>query len=453
VRSITPPSVYRETARGALEHHEEEAMSIARELPAAHDASPESLPEHFRRVRAASHDIVRTLKTEDYVIQTMPDVSPMKWHLAHTSWFFETFVLKEALPDFRPLRPEYPYLFNSYYNLAGPQFPRPQRGLLSRPTVAEVYEYRDEVDQAVERLFDAGLAEGIEPVVVTGLHHEQQHQELMLMDIKHVFWTNPLRPALREDAAQPSEHPAPPLEWCAHDEGLYEVGHDGDGFAFDNEGPRHQVFLRPFETGSRPVTNAEYLAFIEDGGYQRPDLWLSDGWNTVRAEGWGAPLYWEQREGEWWEMTLGGMRPLDPHQPVVHVSHYEADAYARWAGARLPAEAEWEVVARSRPVEGNFVESGRFHPAAGSNGDGDGGPAQLFGDVWEWTSSAYLPYPGYQPPPGAIGEYNGKFMSGQMVLRGGACVTPQDHIRATYRNFFPPSARWPFTGIRLARDV
>jgi ergothioneine biosynthesis protein EgtB len=429
-------------------------MSTLREHTPGAAAGFDPLGEQYRRVRAASAEICRTLKTEDYVIQSMPDVSPAKWHLAHTSWFFETFVLREGLSDYQPRWPEYAYLFNSYYNLAGPQFSRPQRGLLSRPTVADVYAYRDEVDRQMERLFDAGLAEEIEPVVVTGLHHEQQHQELMLMDIKHVFWTNPLRPALRDEAAPVSEHVAPALQWCEYQGGVHEIGWDGEGFAFDNEGPRHDVLLRPYALASRLATNAEYLAFIEDGGYERPDLWLSDGWASVQGEGWGAPLYWEQRDGGWWEMTLGGMRPLDPHQPVTHVSHYEADAYARWAGARLPTEAEWEVAARDRHIEGNFVESGRLHPAVAPDGDGGGnGLRQLFGDAWEWTSSAYLPYPGYRAPEGAIGEYNGKFMSGQMVLRGGACVTPQDHVRPTYRNFFPPGARWPFGGIRLARDA
>ncbi len=414
---------------------------------------PESIEAHYRRVRAASADICRTLATEDYVVQTMPDVSPTKWHLAHTTWFFETFVLKDALPDARPYRLEYPYLFNSYYNLAGPQFPRPDRGLLSRPTVAEVYAFRDHVDRQMEQLFERGLDAPVRDAVVTGLHHEQQHQELMLMDIQHVFWTNPLRPALREEAAAPSQRPASALEWCAYDEGLYTVGYDGPGFHFDNEGPVHQVFLAPWRLASRLVTNAEYLEFMGDGGYERPELWLSDGWTTVRERGWRAPLYWEQRDdGAWWEMTLGGMRPLDPHQPVVHVSHYEADAFARWADARLPTEFEWEVAARSHPIAGNFVDDGRLHPVV-APAHAARHPAQLFGDAWEWTSSAYLPYPGYRPPPGALGEYNGKFMSGQMVLRGGACVTPRDHVRASYRNFFPPSARWPYAGVRLARDA
>ena len=269
------------------------------------------------------------------------------------------------------------------------------------------------------------------------------------MDIKHVFWTNPLRPALRDDAALPSTHAAPPLRWFEQPGGVSELGHDGSGFAFDNEGPRHEVLLQPFALASRCVTNAEYLAFMEDGGYERSDLWLSDGWATVQSEGWRSPLYWELYEDGWCEMTLGGMRPLDRHAPVAHVSHYEADAYARWAGARLPSEAEWEVSTRDIPVEGNFVEGGTWHPSvAEPTADR---PAQLFGDAWEWTSSAYLPYPGYEPPEGAVGEYNGKFMSGQMVLRGGSCVTPRSHVRPTYRNFFPPEARWPFTGVRLAR--
>ncbi|MQA00937.1 MAG: ergothioneine biosynthesis protein EgtB [Dehalococcoidia bacterium] len=408
-----------------------------------------SVAERFEAVRAASAALCETLETEDYVIQSMPDVSPTKWHLAHTSWFFETLVLRDAIPDYQAFHPRFQWLFNSYYNSIGPQFERASRGLVSRPTVDETYRYRAHVDQQMRRLFDTSLPGGLAPIVELGLHHEQQHQELMLMDIKHVFWTNPLRPALRDDAAAPSPHEAAPLRWFEYPGGLCQVGYEGDDFAFDNEGPRHRVFLEPFSLASRCVTNAEYAAFIEDGGYDHHDLWLSSGWATVRAEGWRSPLYWEQRDGEWFELTLGGMRPLDPHAPVVHVSYYEADAYARWAGARLPQEAEWEVIAADAPIEGNFVESGLLHPTvAPPPGES---PSQLFGDVWEWTSNAYLPYPGYEPPVGAVGEYNGKFMSGQMVLRGGCVATPHDHIRATYRNFFPPYARWPFAGIRLAR--
>ncbi len=416
--------------------------------------SAPSLLEQFDAVRAATEELCRTLETEDYVVQSMPDVSPAKWHLAHTTWFFETLVLAELVPGSRPYHPEFQRLFNSYYNAVGPQFQRSDRGVMSRPTVEETYRYRAHVDRQVRGLFDTSLPEGMAPLLELGLQHEQQHQELLLMDIKHVFWSNPLRPTLREDAAQPSMKSAPPLEWLEHPGGIVEIGHDGNGFAFDNEAPRHEALLQPFMLASRCVTNGEYLAFMRDDGYAHSDLWLSDGWRTAQTEGWNAPLYWEQQEGEWWEMTLGGMRPLDPHAPVTHVSHYEADAYARWAGARLPAEQEWEAVARDAPIAGNFVESGRLHPASPGPLPAlstAGHPAQLFGDVWEWTASAYLPYPGFEAPEGAIGEYNGKFMSGQMVLRGGSCVTPRSHIRPTYRNFFPPEARWPFTGIRLAR--
>ena len=432
--------------------------------------APESaIGARYAHIRAASEALCRTLEPEDYVVQTMDDVSPTKWHLAHTSWFFETFLLRALVPDYRPFHPAFELLFNSYYNTVGPQFPRPRRGLLSRPTVREVLAYRGHVDEHMARLLADAPRPPARERTVLGLHHEQQHQELMLMDIKHVFWSNPLRPALREDAAAPSAHAAPPLRWHRGPEGVHhigrEVGHEVGraGFCFDNEMPRHAVLVQPFELASRCVTNAEYLAFVQDGGYARPDPWLSDGWATAQSQGWRAPLYWEERDGAFWEMTLGGMRPLDPHAPVVHVSHYEADAYARWAGARLPTEAEWELAATATldatgsddPAGdvacGNFVESGRLHPAVAPAAADR--PAQLLGDVWEWTASAYLPYPGFRPAAGAVGEYNGKFMSGQMVLRGGACVTPAAHIRPTYRNFFPPGARWSFAGLRLAKDA
>jgi ergothioneine biosynthesis protein EgtB len=403
----------------------------------------------YRRVRAATEARVRGLEPEDMVAQSMDDCSPAKWHLAHTTWFFETFVLR-AEPGHAPFHPAFEVLFNSYYEAVGPQFPRPRRGLLTRPTVREVLAYRAHVDAAVERRLAAGVAPEIAARVELGLHHEQQHQELILMDLKHLFAQSPLRPALRPDAAPPSVRPAPPLAWHAGPDGLVELGHAGAGFCFDNEAPRHRVFLGPYALASRCVTNGEYAEFIADDGYRRPDLWLSDGWATARRLGWTAPLYWHLADGTGSEFTLGGTRPLDPHAPVVHVSHYEADAYARWAGARLPTEAEWETVAAGAAIAGNFVESGRLHPTSAPDGPG---PQQLFGDVWEWTASAYLPYPGYRPAAGALGEYNGKFMSGQMVLRGGSCVTPAEHARASYRNFFPPAARWPFAGIRLIRDA
>ena len=403
----------------------------------------------YRRVRAATEALVRGLEPEDMVAQSMDDCSPTKWHLAHTTWFFETFVLR-AEPGHAPFHPAFEVLFNSYYEAVGPQFPRPRRGLLTRPTVREVLAYRAHVDAAVERRLADGAPPELAARVELGLHHEQQHQELILMDLKHLFAQSPLRPALRPEAAAPSERPAPPLAWHAGPDGLVELGHDGAGFAFDNEGPRHRAYLRPYALASRLVTAGEFAEFVADGGYRRADLWLSDGWATVQRLGWTAPLYWDMSGGTWTIGTLGGPRPLDPHAPVVHVSHYEADAYARWAGARLPTEAEWEAVAVGVAVAGNFVASGRLHPTASPDGPG---PQQLFGDVWEWTASAYLPYPGYRPAAGALGEYNGKFMSGQMVLRGGSCVTPADHARASYRNFFPPAARWPFAGIRLIRDA
>ncbi|PCC72790.1 ergothioneine biosynthesis protein EgtB [Nannocystis exedens] len=410
--------------------------------------------DDYARVRAATEALVAGLPAEDLVVQSMPDASPAKWHLAHTTWFFETFVLRPAGGGYRPFHPEFEVLFNSYYEAVGPQFSRPRRGLLSRPTGAEVLQYRAHVDAAMHELLAQDGPPWLGERVRLGLEHEQQHQELILMDLLHLYAQNPLRPALRASAAPPSSRPAPSLRWCLGPVGVREVGHAGAGFHFDNEGPRHQTLLRPYVLASRCVTNAEYAEFVADGGYRRSTLWLSDGWAQVQAEGWTAPLYWYLSEGTWWQTTLGGPRPLDPHAPVVHVSHYEADAFARWAGARLPTEFEWEALAEAAPVRGNFVESGRLHPTAAEPPPRpESQPAQLFGDVWEWTASAYLPYPGYHPPEGALGEYNGKFMSNQMVLRGGSCASPRDHLRASYRNFFPPRARWPFTGIRLTKDA
>ena len=421
------------------------------------------LADRYRRVRAFTDELSRPLAVEDHVVQSMPDASPTKWHLAHTSWFFETFVLGAADPRYRSLHSLYGYLFNSYYESAGERHCRPRRGLLSRPTVQEVREYRRHVDEHLLSLLDrAGESEAPEwlPVVELGLHHEQQHQELILTDIKHVFHANPLRPVYAPASPlAPSPLPAGErgmlgewgLRWVSYPAALREIGHDGPGFAFDNESPRHPEFVGAFRLASRPVTNREWLAFMADGGYGRPRLWLSEGGRAVAAQGWEAPLYWERKDGEWWTMTLSGMRAVDLDEPVCHVSYYEADAYAQWAGARLPTEAEWEVAAEECPVEGNFVESRAFHPRA-VNG-GTNGPPQMFGDVWEWTRSAYLPYPGYRPLAGALGEYNGKFMCNQFVLRGGSCATSRTHVRKTYRNFFPPDARWQFSGVRLARDA
>jgi ergothioneine biosynthesis protein EgtB len=353
----------------------------------------------------------------------MPDASPVKWHLAHTTWFFETFVLERHAGGHRPFHPAFRFLFNSYYNAVGEQFPRPQRGMVSRPGLQEVLRYRAYVDAGMARLLGgrALSAEALD-LVELGLQHEQQHQELILTDVKHLLSLNPLEPAYGARAPHPART-AQPLAWRACEGGAVEIGHDGTGFAFDNELPRHGQLLVPFEIASRPATNGEYLAFVEDGGYRRPELWLSEGWQAVLAQRWEAPLYWRRRDGAWHEFTLRGLQPLDPECPVSHVSHFEADAYARWANARLPTEFEWEHAAR------------------------DGG------QVWEWTSSSYGPYPGYRPAPGAVGEYNGKFMSNQYVLRGGSCATPAGHARRSYRNFFPSAARWQFSGVRLARDV
>jgi len=407
----------------------------------------------YRAVRSASEHLAGPLSPEDCTPQSMPDASPVKWHLAHTTWFFETFVLEAAEPDFQPVEPLYREMFNSYYFSIGDRYFRPERGLVTRPSLVEVWAYRREVDRRMERLLDASrLSESLLAVVELGLQHEQQHQELLLTDLKHLLSKNPLHPAYRAVAAPPETQPQP-LHWHAMGEELREIGHQGPGFGFDNEGPRHRVYLDAFELGSRLVTNADYLAFMEDGGYRRPELWLSDGWAMREKHSWQAPLYWSLEGDRWFSHTLPGWLPVRADEPVTHVSLYEAAAYARWADARLPTEAEWEVVAASHPVKGNFVENERFHPAPAAAGEAADGPTQLFGDVWEWTATSYCPYPGYQPVQGALGEYNGKFMANQFVLRGGSCATPNNHVRATYRNFFYPDARWQFSGIRLARDA
>ena len=421
-------------------------------LPSARAGERDGWRVRFDAVRQASVDLASPLSAEDQQIQSMPDVSPTKWHLAHVTWFFETFLLQPNLEGYQPFDRVFGYLFNSYYEAVGERHPRPQRGLLSRPSLEHVLAYRAHVDEAMDRLIgavsDAAWAR-LEPLVELGLHHEQQHQELILMDIKHVFWTNPLLPAYAPAPYAPAET-APPLEWLDFDGGLIEIGHDGSGFAFDNEGPRHKVWIEPYRLASRLATCGEYLAFIEDGGYRRPELWLSDGWASVGREGWTCPLYWRSAEDGGWEIfTLSGERPLDPAEPVSHLSYYEADAFARWSGARLPTEAEWEAAASGSPSSGNLAGQRHYHPRAASGG----GLRQMIGDLWEWTMSPYVAYPRYQPPEGAVGEYNGKFMSGQMVLRGGAAVTPEDHVRITYRNFFPPAARWAFSGVRLAADA
>jgi ergothioneine biosynthesis protein EgtB len=410
------------------------------------------LHARYEAVRRASEALCAPLALEDYGLQCMPDASPPKWHLAHTSWFFETFLLRPYLREYQSFHPRFEYLFNSYYQSIGTQFPRAQRGLLSRPTVEEVYRYRAHVDRAMAELLaeaDAAEAAEIARRLVLGCHHEQQHQELLLTDIKYNLSINPLRPAYRDDLpAAPATHPGQ-LSWTEYAGGMHEIGHAGEGFAFDNETPRHKVYLASFALAPRLVTCGEYIEFIDAGGYHGPEFWLSDGWSAVCERGWQAPLYWERIEGRWQQFTLGGMRAVDEHEPVCHLSYYEADAFARWAGKRLPTEQEWEIAVAAQPIAGNFRDSGLLRPAPAAPGTM---PLQIYGDVWEWTQSAYLPYPGYRPLTGALGEYNGKFMANQMVLRGGSCATPADHMRASYRNFFYPPDRWQFAGIRLAED-
>ena len=424
---------------------------------------PEALWACYHNVRATTEALGATLEVEDFVIQSMTEASPTKWHLAHTSWFFETFVLASGPDGATPVDSRYSYLFNSYYNAVGERIARDRRGLLSRPTVAEVRRYRAAVDERMKHYLDHSSDETLArmaAVIVLGLHHEQQHQELILTDLKHGLASNPLRPVYRERLTPPTPRSAgvAPLGWHVFPAELRSIGHDGVGFSFDNEGPRHTQYVEAFALGDRLVTNREYLEFLEDGGYDRPEHWLSDGWFARQRNGWSAPLYWEHAAGRWRVFTLAGMQNLDPDEPVCHVSYYEADAFAQWAGARLATEAEWETAATSAGVsrEGNFLESGQFHPAAlsaGSTSSGASQLAQLYGDVWEWTQSPYTAYRGYRPAAGALGEYNGKFMCNQMVLRGGSCATPESHIRATYRNFFPPESRWQFSGIRLAKDA
>ncbi len=413
--------------------------------------------DRYRAVRSFTEALAGPLSPEDQVVQSMPDVSPTKWHRAHVTWFFETFVLEPYLADYAPFHPAYRELFNSYYDQIGAQYARPDRGLVTRPGVAEVAAYRTHVDAALVALLE-GVDNRSGPDVASrvelGLHHEQQHQELLLMDIKHVLSRNPLDPVYAPGAGVVAAEPTPSV-WRRVDGGLVEIGHPGEGFAFDNEMPRHAVLLAPFSIADRPVTAGEWIEFIDDGGYRDPGLWLSDGWAAVCREQWDSPLYWRRDADTWTQFTLAGRRDVDVAEPVTHVSHYEADAFARWAGARLPTEVEWEHAARSVPVRGGFLdesspETSVLHPRPAP--PAADGLRQMFGDVWEWTASAYLPYPGFFAAAGALGEYNGKFMSGQMVLRGGACVTPPGHVRTTYRNFFPPGARWMFGGLRLARD-
>ncbi|HEY3141836.1 MAG TPA: ergothioneine biosynthesis protein EgtB [Acidimicrobiales bacterium] len=423
------------------------------EPPRAHD-----LQSRFCEVRAFTESLAAPLSAEDQTVQTMPDVSPTKWHRAHTTWFFETFLLSEHQPGYTVVDPSYGFLFNSYYEAVGPRHARPERGLLSRPGVEEISEYRVAVDAAMSGFLTDQLDPACSRLVELGLNHEQQHQELLLMDIKHVLGANPLRPAYRAiDRPQSRQEGEPAAatgsDWIEHPGGVVTVGRDDAEFSFDNEHPGHEVLLRPFALSSRLVTCGEWLAFIDDGGYERPELWMSDGWGTRRQTEWESPDYWDLSDDGWLVHTLTGVHALDPDEPVCHVSWYEADAYARWAGCRLPTEAEWETVAAGRigtsGVGGldllGLTDGTGLHPWASAD-------EQWTGAVWQWTASSYGPYPGFAPAAGAVGEYNGKFMVNQQALRGGACVTPAGHTRATYRNFFYPSARWPFCGLRLAVD-
>jgi ergothioneine biosynthesis protein EgtB len=417
---------------------------------------PSQLARLYHSVRDTSARLAAPLSDADATVQSMPDASPAKWHLAHTTWFFETMVLSANSPGYRPFDDDFNFLFNSYYESVGARHPRPSRGMLTRPSLQTVLRYRAHVDAAIEELFQSAPSAGAAELIELGCHHEQQHQELLLTDILHLFAQNPLRPAYKAPEPLPVEQrQSSTPAYLSFDGGLVSMGHSDVGFAFDCEGPRHQVFIEPFRLADRSVSNGEWLEFMADGGYRNPLLWLSAGWARVLADGWCAPLYWQERDGEFWTMTLRGSQPVDLSAPVTHVSYFEADAFATWAGRRLPTEAEWELAAATAPAGGNFADSGRLRPkpaTSNANANANGELTQMFGDVWEWTRSAFLPYPRFAPADGAVGEYNGKFMSGQFVLRGGSCVTPADHIRMTYRNFFPPETRWQFSGVRLAED-
>jgi ergothioneine biosynthesis protein EgtB len=412
-----------------------------------HAAVENNALDLFARTRARSRDLVAGLRPEDLVVQSMEDASPTKWHLAHTSWFFEQFILRDHLPGYTSPDDRFAFLFNSYYVQAGPRHARSKRGLITRPGIDEVMAFRASVDEAMSDLLRDASPE-VADLAILGCHHEMQHQELLVTDLLHALSFNPLMPAIRKPEPMPTAEETP-LDWTEHDGGIFEIGHQGDGFAYDCEGPRHEVLLRPFRLATRPVTNREWIAFMEDDGYGRAPLWLMDGSATVQREGWDSPLYWWKQDGAWWTFTARGPQPVNLDAPVTHVSYYEADAYARWAGKRLPTEAEWEVAARV-PIRGNFLESGALRPLPPSSGSGE---RQLYGDVWEWTQSPFTPYPGFRPPQGAIGEYNGKFMCSQFVLRGGSCATPVEQMRPSYRNFFYPHQRWQMMGLRLADDA
>jgi ergothioneine biosynthesis protein EgtB len=408
------------------------------------------LISEFHRVRDCSETLCMPLQHDDYQVQSIAQTSPPKWHIAHVSWFFEAFVLSHFSPAYKPFHPQFDYIFNSYYYTHGMMHPRPKRGLLSRPTVGEIYQYRAHVNQQMQRLM-ASVAEKdwseLAFRVILGLNHEEQHQELLLMDVKHNFWSNPLKPSYRDDL-KPIPGVTREIRWVEQSGGVYSIGHDLDGgFVYDNETPQHKVLLSDYRIADRLVTNGEYQAFIDDDGYRTSAHWLSDGWALLQREGWHHPLYWEQLDGEWMQFTLGGLTQLNPHEPVCHLSFYEADAYARWAGKRLPLESELEVVLANQPVNGNFVDGDHLHPLPAAKA------GQWYGDLWTWTASPYAAYPGFKPLAGSMGEYNGKFMSNQMVLKGGCCATPVGHTRASYRNFFYPDERWAFSGLRLAEDA
>jgi ergothioneine biosynthesis protein EgtB len=407
--------------------------------------APDNALSFFGATRAQTHALAAPLVPEDMMLQSMEDTSPAKWHLAHTTWFFEEFVLRKYLPDYRAIDDRFAFLFNSYYVQAGPRHARDKRGLISRPDGEAVAAYRAHVDEAIERLLDSDRddSDEIAALVELGCHHEMQHQELLVTDLLHGLSYNPLLPAYRDPEPMPVTDEMP-LNWTRHDGGLVEIGHDGNGFAYDCEGPRHKTWLAPFAIADRPVTNRDWISFMEDGGYEQQALWLSDGWACRQREAWDAPLYWWHQDDTWWNFTLRGPQPINLDAPVCHVSYYEADAFARWAGARLPTEAETEVAFRDEPIRGNFLEKAQFRPLPGK------GP---WGDVWEWTQSPFTPYPGFRPPEGAIGEYNGKFMINQLVLRGGSCATPAAQMRPTYRTFFYPHQRWQMLGLRLAKDI
>jgi len=427
---------------------------VASASDGASSESREPLRERFEQVREFTLLLCEPLAVEDYVLQNMDDVSPTKWHLAHTTWFFERFVLQEYAADYEPWEVPYDFLFNSYYNTVGAMHTRSRRGQLSRPTVGDVLRYRREVDARILDLVsgcDTQTLEQLAPVLTLGCQHEQQHQELVLTDLKYNLSCNPLLPAYHEAPKSASAISPARQEWVSFEGGIREIGHAGPGFCFDNEGPRHEILLRPFALSSRLVTNGEFLAFVEAGGYERPEPWLDLGYAVIRTQGRGHPLYWYREDGVWMQYTLGGPVRLDLAEPVCHVSFFEADAFARFTGYRLPNEGEWEAAAADRPLEGNTAERMRFHVEAAPPARGVF--SQIYGDVWEWTASPYTGYPGYRPAAGALGEYNGKFMCNQYVLRGGSCATSLSHLRPTYRNFFPPEAQWQFTGIRLASDA